>query len=120
MPGTEALSNRLSGGRTMRALAALALLALIASMVLLDATRSLPSDLLTVLPALALALLMVARPYLAAETIMRLRGAPARRRAKQEPTRAVPRRRRQIVRGGRLIAVALAGRAPPALLPRAL
>lgn len=120
MPGTEALSNRLSRGRGVRALAALALLALIALVALLDATRSLPSDLLTVLPAVALALLMVARPYLAAGTIMRLRGRRGRRRATEEPASAIPRRRREIVRGGRLIAAALAGRAPPALLPRAV
>lgn len=119
MPGIEALSHRLRDGRTARALGALALAALIVLVVHLDATRSLPSDLLTVLPALGFALLMLVRPYLGAKAIARLHGVRSRARRVAARARPLPRRRSETVRGGRLIAAALAGRAPPALLSRA-
>jgi hypothetical protein len=68
---------------------------------------------LTMLPALALTALMLLRPYLGERTLARLR---ARRVRPPEATHlaAVPQRPPvRVVRGGRLIAVALAGRAPP-------
>jgi hypothetical protein len=73
-------------------------------------------SLLILLPALALALVMLIRPYLGERTITRLRVARSRRR---DPRAALslprPRSRWQpSIRGGRLIAAALAGRAPPA------
>lgn len=77
------------------------------------------SALLTVLPAFALAAIMLARPYLGQRTIARLR---LRRQAPAPSPRAVPevgshrRAQRTLSRGGLLIAAALAGRAPPAAL----
>ena len=72
--------------------------------------------LMMLLPALFTAVLMIVWPYPGLELILRI---AARRRPRPGRARAV-RRRRPIVapRGGRLIAVSLGGRAPPALAVR--
>ncbi|HEX4116275.1 MAG TPA: hypothetical protein VHY18_10420 [Solirubrobacteraceae bacterium] len=74
---------------------------------------------LIMLPALLLAVVMLTRPYLGEAAIARLRIRRARRKRRLgtpacalAPLRAPAR----VSRGGRLIAVALAGRAPPLAL----
>lgn len=91
------------------------LLALILAIVVLDSSSSLAGDLLTVLPIVGFGLLMVVRPYFGAGTIARLRRGAPRKRRLATPDGAPFRSRREIARGGRLIASALAGRAPPLL-----
>jgi choline-glycine betaine transporter len=73
------------------------------------------SGVLILLPALALAVAMLVRPYLGARAIARLRARSRRVRVTAASTapRHTPTR---VVRGGRLIALALAGRAPPPAL----
>jgi hypothetical protein len=74
-------------------------------------------DLMTVMPALATVAIFFAWPYPGLDLIMRI----AARRRRPRPERAgVPgkRRRRVPLRGGRLLAVSLGGRAPPALYCR--
>ncbi len=73
----------------------------------------LQSGALTMLPALALAVMMLTRPYLGERVIGRLRGRPPRRPRAVSPTVPPVRPHACSVRGGRLLAVALAGRAPP-------
>jgi hypothetical protein len=77
---------------------------------------ALPPGVLTLLPALTLAVVMVTRPYLGERVIERLRLRRARPRINGLGL-AVRSRRRQptatMLRGGRLIAASLAGRAPP-------
>jgi hypothetical protein len=71
---------------------------------------------LVLLPALALVIVMLTRPYLGEGAIARLRlrrGHRPRSTALSFPARRSPAR---AVRGGRLLAVALAGRAPPLAL----
>jgi hypothetical protein len=78
--------------------------------------ESLQSGAMMMLPALALAVAVLARPYLGAGAIARLRGSGTRPR-RVAARMAVPLRpRSRVARGGRLIAVALAGRAPPPAL----
>lgn len=79
-------------------------------------SASLHTAVLTVLPALALAVMMLTRPYLGERTIAELRTrhgrrprAQARGGARERPDALV------LAKGGRLIAAALAGRAPPLL-----
>src|SRR5271168_4407778 len=71
---------------------------------------------LIALVALALATMMLTRPYLGERAIarLRLRSPPRRRAAAGSGVR--PRPRASVARGGRLIAAALAGRAPPRAL----
>jgi hypothetical protein len=76
----------------------------------------LQSGALTMLPALALALLMLTRPYLGERAIARLRARRSRRRHVVATGGAPVRPSASVARGGRLIAVALAGRAPPLAL----
>lgn len=73
--------------------------------------------LLTLAPAIACAALMLARPYLGERTIARLRRGCtcASRRGIGALQRPPARPERAIVRGGRLLAAALAGRGPPLL-----
>ncbi len=76
----------------------------------------LQSGALTLLPALAVAAVMILRPYAGERVIARLR---ARRLCLPRTRPAAPRPRPAatgIARGGRLIAAALAGRAPPLAL----
>jgi hypothetical protein len=93
-------------------------IALLVVIVALVAAHSMPAELLTVLPALAFGLLMMVRPYLGEKAIARLRGTPRARRPLPPCLPRVHERCGDAVRGGRLIAAALAGRAPPALLAR--
>jgi hypothetical protein len=71
---------------------------------------------LILLPALALAIAMLARPYLGARAIARVRARLERGRRATAAGVAPRRGPARVVRGGRLIALALAGRAPPAAL----
>jgi hypothetical protein len=71
---------------------------------------------LIMLPALLLAIVMFTRPYLGEETIARLRirhGQRNRRLNRSSCALAQLRSPARVSRGGRLIAMALAGRAPP-------
>ncbi len=69
---------------------------------------------LMMLPALVLALIMLTRPYIGERVIARLRiRRSTRRRAPAASTRTGMRFAPVAVSGGRLIAAALAGRAPP-------
>jgi hypothetical protein len=88
-------------------------LAALAALALSGAIDPLQSGALTMLPAMALAVMMLTRPYLGERVIARLR---ARRRRRASAVRAIAGSRRAevgVARGGRLVAVALAGRAPP-------
>ncbi len=92
-------------------------LASLAALVLVGAIDPLQSGVLTMAPALALAAMMLARPYPGERAIARLRARRSRRRRRfAAPVLARPRAVAGMVRGGRLIAAALAGRAPPAAL----
>lgn len=93
----------------------LALVAL-AALALSGTIGSLQAGTLTMLPALALAVAMLTRPYLGERVIARLRARRARRPGAASSKTAPRRPRIRIARGGRLIAAALAGRAPPLAL----
>jgi len=93
----------------------LALIALVA-LALAGAIDPLQSGALTMLPALALAAMMLTRPYVGERGIARLRARRSRRRDEPCPPASPGSRPTRVVRGGRLIAVALAGRAPPLAL----
>jgi hypothetical protein len=89
----------------------LALIAL-AVLALSGAIDSPQGGVLTMLPALALAVMMLTHPYLGERVIARLRTGrprPSVVGAIVGPLRPAV----SVARGGRLIAVALAGRAPP-------
>jgi hypothetical protein len=77
-------------------------------------------DVLIMLPALLLAVMMFTRPYLGEAAIahLRIRRAARRKRRLSTPACALAplRSPAHVSRGGRLIAVALAGRAPPLAL----
>src|ERR1700690_2558517 len=98
-----------------------ALIALVA-VALAGVIDPLQSGALTMLPALALATMMLTRPYLGERAIARLRARrPRRPRRRRLGATAGARLRPSAVvaRGGRLIAVALAGRAPAPRAPGA-
>jgi hypothetical protein len=109
------IGARVSVRARWRCTVVLALLAL-SVLALSGAIDSLQSGALTMAPALALALLMLTRPYLGERVIARLRCARPRRMrvASSKAGRALP--GAYVARGGRLIAAALAGRAPPLAL----
>jgi hypothetical protein len=91
-------------------------LAALAALALSGAVDPLQSGALTMLPAVVLAVMMLTRPYLGERVIARLR---ARRPRRASAVHCIVGPRRPVVnvaRGGRLIAVALAGRAPPLAL----
>jgi hypothetical protein len=90
-------------------------LAVAVGLALIGSLGPLESGALILLPTLALALLMLTRPYLGEGLLARLR---SRRVPRPRSTVSFPPRswRARAVRGGRLIAVALAGRAPPPAL----
>lgn len=71
---------------------------------------------LIMLPALLLAVAMLTRPYLGERIIRRLRVRRARRPRLSAHRVHLPHLPARVVRGGRLIAMALAGRAPPLAL----
>jgi hypothetical protein len=80
---------------------------------------SLTAGLLTMLPAIVLAVVMLVRPYLGERAIHRLRARLARPRicARRAYAPCKPRSRTALTaRGGLLIAASLAGRAPPRAL----
>jgi len=93
----------------------LALLALVA-LALGGAIGSLQTGVLTLAPALALAVLMLTRPYLGERVIAQLRARGGKRRNAAAATLAPACAHPRVARGGRLIALALAGRAPPLAL----
>ncbi len=93
----------------------LALVAL-AGLALGGAIDSVQTGVLTMLPAVALGVLMLTRPYLGERVISRLRAIRSPRRGAVGRTAPLRRREASVARGGRLIAVALAGRAPPLAL----
>ncbi len=103
----------------MRLLWRLALIvALIAltALALSGAVESLQSGAMMMLPAFALAVVMLVRPYLGEGAIARLHARRARRPSEAARV-AMPRCPRiRVARGGHLIALALAGRAPPPAL----
>lgn len=68
---------------------------------------------LIMLPALLLAAVMLTRPYLGERVIARLRVRHVRRARAEVRVLGLPRSPTRPISGGRLIAVALAGRAPP-------
>jgi len=114
MSRTSDQPGRREGPRpVLRLVLALALLGVLA-LALGGALGSLQGVVLTLAPALGLAAMMLTRPYLGERVIARLR---ARRQshphalAARVAARGCPRAPR--ARGGRLIALALAGRAPP-------
>jgi hypothetical protein len=80
------------------------------------AVDPLQSGALTMLPALALAVMMLTRPYLGEHAIARLRARRWRHPGEAALAARFPRPPTRVVRGGHLIAVALAGRAPPCAL----
>ena len=74
---------------------------------------ALQGGVLIMFPAVLLAVVMVTRPYIGEDVIAALRARRVGRdTAKQESTPRSP-ATTHLARGGRLIAVALAGRAPP-------
>ena len=93
---------------------ALALAGVVVLILAGDLAASLQAALLMVLPVLALAVVLLTRPYLGERTLARLR-ARCGHRPREQARRGSPQRPAALVpaRGGRLIAVALAGRAPP-------
>jgi hypothetical protein len=76
----------------------------------------LQSGALTMLPALVLAAMMLTRPYIGERVIARLRARRPRRRGAIAIAGVRLRLCAAVARGGRLIAAALAGRAPPFVL----
>ena len=94
---------------------ALALITLVV-LALSGTIESLQSGTMMMLPALAIAVVMLVRPYLGERAIARLRARHARRPRVTAPVALPPRPRIRVTRGGRLIAMAMAGRAPPLAL----
>jgi hypothetical protein len=113
------LGPRIGARAGVRALwrfaAVLALLAL-AALALSGAIDPLQSGVLTMAPALALALAMLTRPYFGERVIARLRCSRTRHRDATARQTLPPRPSAHVARGGLLIAAALAGRAPPLAL----
>jgi hypothetical protein len=93
----------------------LALLAL-AALALGGAIDLLQSGALTMFPAMAFAVMMLTRPYLGERVIARLRARRPRRAGVVHASVRSRRPEMRVARGGRLIALALAGRAPPLAL----
>jgi hypothetical protein len=102
-----------SVGRVMVAIALLGVAALALGGVLGLARQ----DALTLLPLFLLIGILVLRPYAGERLIARLRKSQPRR-APQLPSVSRRPRRPVLARGGRLIATAMAGRAPPLALAR--
>jgi uncharacterized membrane protein YfcA len=105
-----------SCARLLRRLAPALALAALAALALSGAIDLLQSGALTMLPALVLAVMMLTRPYLGERTIARLRVRRLRRASAIGALVRTARPDVSVARGGRLIAVALAGRAPPLAL----
>lgn len=104
--------------RLLAGVLALAGAGLLAVLALSGSLVSAQEALLTLAPAFALALLMLARPYVGERTLARLRTSRRRARLRAPCADRAPRHglERAIAGGGRLIAASLAGRAPPLAL----
>jgi len=104
--------------RAVWRLSLLLVLLALGALALGGALSSLQGGALTMLPALVLAVMMLTRPYMGERVIAQLRAR--RSRGEGSPRRVVARMRTSasLARGGRLIAEALAGRAPPAVADR--
>src|SRR4051812_4546441 len=104
--------------RDLRPLLAIAVLGVVVA--LAESVTGLHTGLLLLSPALVLALPLLAGRYFGEEAIQRLAGRVAvPRRRRRSASGALPARRRprvRAVRGGRLIAVALAERGPPVMV----
>jgi hypothetical protein len=99
----------------LRPLLAVALLGVVVAAA--ESVTGLDTGLLLLSPALVLLLPLLAGRYLGEETLERLAARVAAPRRRRTPTAArLPRRRLRatLVRGGRLLASALAERGPPA------
>jgi len=105
-----------SHARVVLRVAMILALAALAALALSGALDSAQSGVLTMLPALALAVMMFTRPYLGEGVIARLRARGARPGDAVRQTSGLRRPQVGVARGGRLIAMALAGRAPPPAL----
>ncbi len=99
--------------RLLWRLALIVALIALTALALSGAVESLQSGAMMMLPAVALAVVMLVRPYLGEGTIARLRARRARRPRGAARVAMPSRPHIRAARGGRLIAVALAGRAPP-------
>jgi hypothetical protein len=104
------------GVRALWRFAALLALLVLVVLALSGAIDPLQSGALTMAPALALALLMLTRPYLGERVIARLRRHRTQRRGATARQTLRVRPGSHVARGGLLIAAALAGRAPPLAL----
>jgi hypothetical protein len=103
--------------RDQRILLGLAALTVLFAM--LQSATGISEDVLLAAPGLLLLLPLLAGRYVGEDGIARLSACLAAPRRRPLPLRAAAPRRapRVLARGGRLIAVALAQRGPPALLP---
>jgi hypothetical protein len=102
--------------RRLWRLASIVALVALTALALSGTIESLQSGAMMMLPALALALALLLRPYLGAGAIAWLHARRARpRRIAARVAVPLP-SRVPVARGGRLIAVSLAGRAPPPAL----
>jgi hypothetical protein len=97
----------------------LGLAALTALFAVVQSVTGISADVLLAAPGLLLLLPLLAGRYVGEERITRLTACLSARRRRPVSLRAARPRRapRVLARGGRLIAVALAHRGPPALLP---
>jgi hypothetical protein len=99
--------------RDQRLLLGLAALTLVFALV--QSATGISADVLLAAPALVLLLPLLAGRYVGEEALARLTAAGAPLRRRPAVVRIAPRRApRVLARGGRLIAVALAHRGPPA------
>jgi hypothetical protein len=97
----------------------LGLAALTVLFALVQSATGISEDVLLAAPGLLLLLPLLAGRYVGEDGIARLTAclAAPRRRPAAARAAALPRAPRTLARGGRLIAVALAQRGPPALVP---
>jgi hypothetical protein len=97
----------------------LGLAALTALFAIVQSATGISADVLLAAPGLLLLLPLLAGRYVGEDRIARLSARFAAPRRRPAAVEAMPCRRapRVLARGGRLIAVALAQRGPPALLP---
>lgn len=102
-----------SRARLVWRLALIFALAALTALAVSGAIGPLQSGALTMLPAVALAVMMLTRPYLGERVIARLRARRPRCASAEHSIVGPLRPAVNVARGGRLIAVALAGRAPP-------
>jgi hypothetical protein len=105
-----------SRARLVWRLASILALSTLVALALSGAIDPLQSGALTMLPAVALVVMMLTRPYVGERVIARLRARRSPRPRVAGATVGSPRPDAHVARGGRLIAVALAGRAPPLAL----